>query len=621
MASRMAESLLQFLQEGGLREPRKILVAGAFGAAILAALLVEPPGTNLILWSLLFIPAVVVGHLYREKGVVAATVLGLAYLGITAGRAYPPNPDIVLPFVAMVALASLTSIVSYSTREQIHYRKAMERAPGGAFLLRREDGTIADANHDFAELLGYTRRDLENLPVSKIWPYADDRERFLSQAQPETGNVVIETQFIGLDGKIRWFVLWGRCLEGVVITCRVSDITHYKEGEAALKAERHRLFTILDTLPAYVTLQGEDHTIRFANRAFRETFGDPGGGRCYEVQRGSRRPCNPCKGAMVFTLKNPEQWEWDHTNGKTYGVYAYPFTDTDGKPLMLQLGIDITQRVQAEEALKGFAGNLQAKNRELEVLRSQLSLVNQELDVMVRERTADVEKLLAQKDEFISQLGHDLKTPLTPLVALMPRIIEREQDPDLRRLLEIADHSVTYMKDLVQKTLHLARMNSLYVELELKPLDLKTELENTLRNYTILFKTKAITFNNNIPGGTAVHADRVLLGEVFNNLIANAVKSLENRNGAITIDAIREQESIVVSVRDTGIGMTREQLDRAFAEFYKADASRHDLDSPGLGLTICRRIVERHGGRIWAESAGVGMGSAVIFTLEAVDAP
>lgn len=621
MASRTMEDLLQVLQKYGLREPKNVLVASAFGAAVFAALFVEPPGTNLILWALLFLPAVAVGHLYRERGIVAATVLGLVYLAITALRAYPPNPGVVLPFVAMVALASLTSTVGYSAREQIHYQEAVERAPGGAFLLRREDGVIVDVNHDFAELLGYMKVDLENLPISKIWPYTDDRERFFAQAQPGAGNVVIETQFLDRDGRIRWFVLWGRSLEEVVITCRVSDITRYKEAESALKAEHRRLFSILDTLPAYVTLQGEDHTIRFANRAFRETFGDPGGGRCYEVQRGSRRPCNPCKGAMVFTLKSPEQWEWDHLNGNTYEVHAYPFTDTGGSPLMLQLGIDITQRVQAEEALKEFAGNLQAKNRELEVLRSQLSIVNRELDMMVRERTADVEKLLAQKDEFISQLGHDLKTPLTPLVALMPRIIEREQNPDLRRLLEITGHNVTYMKELVQKTLQLARMNSLYVELDLEPLDLRAELDNMLKNYAIPFNTKAITIACNIPPATTIRADRILLGEIFSNLIANAVKSMGCEEGTITIDATREREVVAVSIRDTGIGMTHEQLEKAFTEFYKADASRHDLDSPGLGLTICRRIVERHGGRIWAESAGVGRGSAVIFTLEAVDAP
>ncbi len=620
MASRITKSLLQLLQMESSQKRRMVLVAGTSGTAVLAAVLVEPPGTNLILWFLLFLPAAIAGYLYRERGIVVATVLGLAYIGVTVLRAYP-EPGALLPFVAMIALASLASTVGYSAREQIHHREAMERAPGGAFLIRQEDGTIADANRDFAELLDYTRNDLQDLPISRIWPYADDRERFFAQAKPDAGNVVVETQFVDQDGRTRWFVLWGRCFDDAVISCRVSEITRYKEAEAALNAEHRRLFSILDTLPAYVTLQAEDHTFRFVNKAFRETFGDPGERPCYEVQRGSRRPCNPCHSALVFTLRSPQRWEWDHMNGKTYEVHAYPFTDTDGSPLMLQLGIDITQRVQAEEALKGFAGNLQTKNRELEVLRSQLYVVNQELDEMVRERTADVEKLLAQKDEFISQLGHDLKTPLTPLVALMPKIIQREQDPGLRRLLEIAGHNVTYMKDLVQKTLQLARMNSLYIELDLEPLDLRTELSNILRNYAVMLKTKTITLNNNVPPQITVRADRVLLGEIFNNLIANAVKYMQDGTGTITIDAALEQEVVVVSVRDTGIGMTREQLDKAFAEFYKADPSRHDLDSPGLGLTICRRIVERHGGRIWAESAGEGMGSTIIFTLEAINGP
>lgn len=621
MAPRTVETPRRLLQGGDIREPVKVLVAGISATAVLAALLVETPGTNPILWSLLFIPAILAGYHYREKGIAAAAVLGLVTLGIVSLRPHA-DPAIILPFAAMIALASLTSTLGYSSeREQVRRRENVDLAPGGAFLLGRRDGTIKETNQAFAQLLGYTRDDLENLPALKVWPYADDRAHFIELVEAGGKTAAIETQFVGRDGVSHWLILSGRSLDAETISCRVEEITRHKEMEAALNAEHRHLLSVLDTLPAYVTLQGEDHTFRFANRAFRETFGNPEGKLCYEIQRGSRRPCTPCHATLVFTLRSPQQWEWDHRSGKTYEVHAYPFTDTDGTPLMLQLGIDITQRVQAEEALKGIAGNLQTKNRELEVLRSQLCVVNQDLDAMVRERTADVEKLLAQKDEFISQLGHDLKTPLTPLVALMPGILAREQDPSLRRLLEIAGHNVTYMKDLVQKTLQLARMNSLYIELDLEPLDLRAELNNAIRNYTVQFKTRSITLNNNVPPGLTVRADRILLGEVFDNLIGNAIKYMPNGTGAITIDAAREQGTVIVSVRDTGIGMTPEQLEKVFMEFYKADTSRHDLNSPGLGLTICRRIVERHGGRIWAESDGEGMGSTIIFTLDAVDGP
>ena len=88
-----------------------------------------------------------------------------------------------------------------------------------------------------------------------------------------------------------------------------------------------------------------------------------------------------------------------------------------------------------------------------------------------------------------------------------------------------------------------------------------------------------------------------------------------NGSGTITIDANQNYEAITVSVKDTGIGMTTEQLSMVFNEFYKADSSRHDFESSGLGMPICKRIVERHGGRIWAESLGLGRGSTFYFTL------
>ena len=86
----------------------------------------------------------------------------------------------------------------------------------------------------------------------------------------------------------------------------------------------------------------------------------------------------------------------------------------------------------------------------------------------------------------------------------------------------------------------------------------------------------------------------------------------------IIIDIERVKDHVKVSIKDTGIGMTNNQIKHMFDEFYKADQSRHDFDSSGLGMTISKRIVERHNGKIWAESPGIGKGTTVYFTLPLV---
>jgi signal transduction histidine kinase len=102
--------------------------------------------------------------------------------------------------------------------------------------------------------------------------------------------------------------------------------------------------------------------------------------------------------------------------------------------------------------------------------------------------------------------------------------------------------------------------------------------------------------------------------ELFTNIINNAGKYTPSK-GTITIDAVKENEMITVSITDTGIGMTEDQIEHMFDEFYKADPSRHDFDSSGLGMSICKRIVEKHDGKIWAESPGPGKGSTFYVRL------
>jgi len=102
--------------------------------------------------------------------------------------------------------------------------------------------------------------------------------------------------------------------------------------------------------------------------------------------------------------------------------------------------------------------------------------------------------------------------------------------------------------------------------------------------------------------------------ELFDNTIINAIK-FTPEGGRITIEAVPSESFVTVSVKDTGIGMTPDELSHLFEEFYKADPSRHELDSSALGLSICKRIVERAGGKIWAESWGTGKGTTLFLAL------
>jgi len=257
---------------------------------------------------------------------------------------------------------------------------------------------------------------------------------------------------------------------------------------------------------------------------------------------------------------------------------------------------------------------IKEKNMDLKVAHEKLSSLNKDLEQKVKERTAEVEKLLLQKDEFIGQLGHDLKNPLNPLVNLLPLLEEREHDPETKKIFEVVNRNVEYMRNLVVKTVELARLNSPNTELTINETSLLDEVNNVVEKNKLALEENSMKINNNIDGNIIVKADKLRIEELFDNLIINAIKYSKDM-GTITIDAKEDKNFVTVSVKDTGIGITEEQLSHIFDEFYKADDARHDFDSSGLGLPICKRIVERHGGKIWAESSGEEKGTTFYFTI------
>ncbi len=140
----------------------------------------------------------------------------------------------------------------------------------------------------------------------------------------------------------------------------IRDITALRQAETALEAERRRLLSLLEELPAYVYLKAPDFSIKFANRFFRERIGDPGDRPCYQVLHGFNAPCKDCQAMRVLETHEPQEREWVHRGGRIYRAYVYPFADSDGSPLILELGIDITEQKRAEEVLKEKTRTLEA---------------------------------------------------------------------------------------------------------------------------------------------------------------------------------------------------------------------------------------------------------------------
>ena len=298
-------------------------------------------------------------------------------------------------------------------------------------------------------------------------------------------------------------------------------------------------------------------------------------------------------------------------NGEVFPAYvnATLLKDEAGTVMgLLAIVQDITKKKQAEKEIN-------QKNKELLTMSENLRELNLTLEQKVEERTSEIEKLLKHKDEFINQLGHDLKTPLTPLLSLLPLVEEKEADQNSKEFLEICIHNVDYIKNLVISTIQLAKINSKDTTFDFNEICLFELADSVLSDIQTIINDKGIKIQNKIDGKITVLADVLRLREVFVNLLTNSIKFTES-GGLLSLDAKEnDDEFVTILIKDTGIGLGEEEKIHLFEEFYKADQSRHELESSGLGLTICKRIVEKHGGKIWAESPGKGKGTTFYFTI------
>jgi signal transduction histidine kinase len=218
---------------------------------------------------------------------------------------------------------------------------------------------------------------------------------------------------------------------------------------------------------------------------------------------------------------------------------------------------------------------------------------------------------------FIDTLSHELKTPLTSIIAaagLLAEELENSADSSSKKLIQtIAQNASTLEKRLVE-LLDIVKTGTGKIQLQLEPVDLKSIVQGTCLQIAPLLQSKGQKLTTDLPATLPlIHGDGPRLEQVLLNLMTNAVK-FTPRGGSISIK-VREQDSgVKVEVKDTGIGIAKEEQSRLFKPYSRVASDRQRQPGLGLGLALAKQVVELHGGKIWVDSESGG-GSTFSFYL------
>ena len=462
------------------------------------------------------------------------------------------------------------------------YRILFETMNEGAAIVT-SDGAISFCNTKLSSML---KTPMETIMGSSILRFIAKGQTHLAEAllakgvdEPQKMEIALESQ----DGKVAPCLISTspfRADDTSAICMVVTDLTERKRAEELVAVERQRLYDILETMPVMVSLLTPDYHVAFSNRSFREKFGEDNGRPCFDFCFGKKKPCEFCESYRVLETGKPHHWEVNAPDGSVIDAYDFPFTDTDGSPLILEMDIDVTEQRNAEAGLK--------------------------------KALADLTRSYEDLQQFAYVASHDLQEPLRNVASCL-QMLERKYrnnlDADADKLIQYAVESSVRMKALILDLLEYSRVAT--KGKPPNPTDCEQILEQTVKNLRVaISEAEAAVTHDPLP---TIFADATQLLLVFQNLVQNAIKFRKDVVPEIHVSATRNMNEWVFSIKDNGIGIDSRHLRRIFVIFQRLN-KRSQYEGTGMGLAIAKKVVERHGGRVWVESEP-GVGSTFYFTI------
>lgn len=228
----------------------------------------------------------------------------------------------------------------------------------------------------------------------------------------------------------------------------------------------------------------------------------------------------------------------------------------------------------------------------------------------------EIRRLETVRRDFVANVSHELKTPLTSIKGFVETLLEGalEDQENNRNFLKIIRDHTDRINSLVDDLLSLSHLESKEIILDKKSFNLKQQVEQIISGFSSQLKKKSIEIKNELPAEILLNADKNRIEQVLTNLIDNAIK-FNHENGSVKIYAQEIDAKIKIIVEDSGIGIPQKDLPRIFERFYRVDKARsRSLGGTGLGLSIVKHIIELHGGLVGVESTE-GLGSKFFFTI------
>jgi protein-histidine pros-kinase len=473
----------------------------------------------------------------------------------------------------------------------------VEAAPNSIVVID-ERGRIVIVNSQTEKLFGYGREELIGRPIEILVPerfrakHPGMREDFFVDARVRpmgAGRDLFGLRKDGTEFPVEIGLNPIRTEQGILVLSAIVDITERQRAE-----KRFRL--AIESAPSGMVMVDRQGSIVLVNSQAEKLFGYGRAeliGRPVEVLVPERFSSAHPEYRTGF-FKNPES----RPMGAGRDLYG---RRKDGTEFPIEIGLN---PIETEEGVFALSAIVDITDRKQ--LEDELNLRLEDL------ATAD-----RQKDEFLAMLAHELRNPLAPLrnalqILEMPRADASMQ----QRAREMMKRQLHHLVRLVDDLLDVSRIITGRVELRKERFDLGAVVSRAVETAEPLLDARGHKLIVSVPDqAITLQADLVRLAQVIANLLTNAAKYTP-QPGRIWLTAKKESDDVVISVKDEGMGIASDMLERVFDLFVQVDASpSRSQGGLGIGLTLVRRLIEMHGGTVTANSAGPGRGSEFVVRL------